>query len=91
MQPEIDMVAPGAVPLSGPASHRGRRKGGGSGPGLVSILARALSVVSHSGPVILGPGAPPSLPLAQPAMRGSAYRGRRALGRDMSPAPFLTV
>lgn len=60
---ESDVVAPGAAPLSGPASHRGRRKGGGRGPGLVSILARALSAVSHSGPLILGPEAPPSRPL----------------------------
>lgn len=68
VRPEADMVAPGADTHSGPASHQSRRKGGGHGPGLLSILARALSAVSRSGPVILGPDTSPSLPLAQPAM-----------------------
>lgn len=65
VRPEADMVAPGADTHS---SHQSKRKGGGHGPGLLSILARALSAVSRSGPVILGPDTSPSLPLAQPAM-----------------------
>lgn len=38
--------------------HRGRRKGGGHGPGLVSILARVVSAVTPRSPVVLAPEPP---------------------------------